>query len=134
MNEQDDMTNENGAKRGGSKCGIVYCRCAYAKVVPEAVKDQVLEQLCASGRAFDTVADLCETSARRDPAMRRIAERAARGDVKIAACYPRAVRGLFEAADAKLPGDTAVLNMREQTADEIVAALLEDRGANEERS
>ena len=46
---------------------ILYCHCAYAKVVPEETKEQVLEQLADSGVAFEAVADLCEMSARKDP-------------------------------------------------------------------
>ena len=68
---------------------ILYCRCAYAKVVPDDVKDAVLENLCTSGESFDSVSDLCEMSARRDPRLHSLLD----GDapVKIAACYPRAV-------------------------------------------
>ncbi len=100
---------------------ILYCHCAYAQVVPDDVKKAVLKHLCDSGVAFDAVADLCEMSARRDPALQRLASG---GTVKIAACYPRAVKWLFAAAQAPLPPDAAqVLNMRAQTADEIIAAL-----------
>ena len=101
---------------------ILYCHCAYAQVVPREVKEAVLKKLSESGVAFDAVADLCELSARRDPALQRLAEG---GAVKIAACYPRAVKWLFAAAGAALPLDSAeVLNMRVQTADEVAASLL----------
>ncbi len=61
-------------------------------------------------------------SARRDPSLKRLAEA---GAVKIAACYPRAVKWLFHAAQADLPVEaTEVLNMRVQNAEEICAALL----------
>jgi hypothetical protein len=61
-------------------------------------------------------------SARQDPALRRLASG---GPVKIAACFPRAVKWLFHGAKADLaPDATEVLNMRTQTADEIAAALL----------
>jgi hypothetical protein len=105
---------------------VLYCRCAYAKVVPEEVKDAVLQKLCESGQPFDMVADLCEMSARRDPALRKIADAAAcGGGIKIAACYPRAVKWLFNGGDAPLPAEgVEVLNMREQTAEQIVEALL----------
>src|SRR5207245_3683905 len=77
---------------------------------------------CDSGVAFDAVADLCELSARHDPALKRLAEG---GAVKVAACFPRAVKWLFAAAKAPLPSDSAeILNMRTQTAEEIVTALL----------
>ncbi len=101
---------------------LLYCRCAYAQVVPKDVKDRVLETLAASGTSFEAVSDLCEMSARRDP---RLAELAAAGDLKIAACYPRAVKWLFAGAGSPLPGTgVEVRNMRVETADEVTAALL----------
>ena len=102
---------------------ILYCHCQYANVVPKEVKDAVLRKLCESGVEFEAVADLCEMAARRDPAMARLA---AGGAVKIAACFPRAVKGLFHQAGADLPADGAeVLNMRVQSAAEVVASLLD---------
>ena len=47
--------------------------------------------LAASDVEFEAVPDLCEMSARRDP---RLAELASAGSLRIAACFPRAVRGL----------------------------------------
>ena len=101
---------------------ILYCHCQYAQVVPPEVKNAVLKQLCASNLPFEAVPDLCELSARRDPSLQRFA---AAGPVKIAACFPRAVKWLFAAANAPLPlGATEALNMRNQSADEVVAALF----------
>ena len=101
---------------------ILYCHCQYAQVVPKEVKEAVLRKLCESGVAFEAVADLCEMAARRDPALQRLA---ANGAVKIAACFPRAVKGLFHQANADLtPDQTEVLNMRTLTAEDIVAALF----------
>lgn len=101
---------------------ILFCNCTYAQVVPPEVKQAVLKKLCESNVAFDAVADLCEMSARQDPALQRLANG---GSVKIAACFPRAVKWLFAAAEAPLPLDAAeILNMRVQTSDEVVAALF----------
>jgi len=101
---------------------IIYCHCQYAQVVPPDVKAAVLRQLCDSGLPFEAVPDLCELSARRDPSLRRLTSA---GPVKIAACFPRAVKWLFAAANAPLPLDCAeVLNMRVQSADEVAAALI----------
>ena len=101
---------------------ILYCHCQYAQVVPPEVKELVLRKLCDSGVAFDAVADLCELSARRDPSLQRLAEG---GAVKIAACFPRAVKWLFHAAQADLPLDGAeVLNMRALSAEEVTSALF----------
>jgi hypothetical protein len=102
---------------------LVYCRCAYAQVVPKEIKDAVLERLSAAGATFEAVPDLCEMSARRDP---RLQDLAASGDLRIAACYPRAVKWLFAAAGAPLPeGGVEVRNMRVEPAEDVSAALLE---------
>ena len=99
---------------------IVYCRCAFAQVVPDDVKNDVLKGLCDSGTSFETVSDLCEMSARKDPRLKTICEG---GPSKIAACYPRAVKWLFHSAGEELPEDAEVLNMREESADEILGKL-----------
>jgi hypothetical protein len=101
---------------------ILFCNCTYAQILPKETKEAVLRKLCESGLAFDAVADLCEMSARRDPALRQLAEGES---VKIAACFPRAVKWLFAAAKAPLsPQGVEVLNMRTQTSEEVIAALL----------
>jgi hypothetical protein len=100
----------------------LYCHCQYAQVVPPEVKQAVLKALCEANVAFDAVADLCEMSARRDARLQQLAQG---GSVKIAACYPRAVKWLFAAANAPLaPGGAEVLNMRTETAEQIKGALL----------
>lgn len=100
---------------------ILYCHCAYAQVVPKDVKNEVLERLAASGVSFDAVPDLCEMSARKDPKLHELVE----GEVRIAACYPRAVKWLFNGADVPLPDEgVQVLNMRVETAENVVAGLL----------
>jgi hypothetical protein len=103
---------------------ILYCHCQYAQVVPRDVKESVLRRLCEEGIAFEAVADLCEMAARRDPALARLA---ADGAVKIAACFPRAVKGLFHQAGSDLSIErTEVLNMRTQSAEAVLQALLGD--------
>lgn len=105
---------------------ILYCHCAYANVVPPEVKNQVLDTLSASGVAFDAVPDLCEMSARRDPALLELAK----GEIKIAACYPRAVTWLFNAANAPLPENgVQILNMRVESAESVTSALLTEEAA-----
>jgi hypothetical protein len=99
---------------------ILYCRCAYAQVIPDETKDAVLSQLCASGQPFTAVADLCEMSARRDP---RLQELAAESGWKIAACHDRAVKWLFHAADAPLAEDAEIVNLRELDAPAAIAKL-----------
>jgi hypothetical protein len=108
-----------------SETRILYCRCAYAKVVPLETKDAVLRALSDSGQSFDAVPDLCEMSARADPTLKQLAEG---GDVRIAACYPRAVKWLFNAADAKLPEEgVEILNMRTLEPESVCDKLLEKK-------
>ncbi len=105
---------------------ILFCHCNYAQVVPEEVKAGVLQSLCESGQAFEAVADLCEMAARRDPALKRLATGEA--PVKIAACYPRAVKWLFGGCQAPLNAErTEVVNMRELSAKDAACAMLEEQ-------
>jgi hypothetical protein len=100
---------------------IVYCRCAYAQIIPQDTKDAVLCHLSESDRAFDSVADLCEMSARRDA---RLSAIAGAGPLKIAACHRRAVTWLFHAAGATLPETgVEVVNMRTLTPEAACARL-----------
>ena len=99
---------------------IVYCHCAYANVVPKEVKSEVLRRLTDSGVSFEAVPDLCEFSARRDPSLKDLTQG---GPVKIAACYPRAVKWLFSAAGIELPAEVEVLNMRTDTAEDVARRL-----------
>ncbi len=99
---------------------ILYCRCAYAQVIPDETKDAVLHELCATSTPFTAVADLCEMSARRDP---RLAVMAQQSGWKIAACHARAVQWLFHAADAPLPADAEIINLRELAPATAVAQL-----------
>ena len=99
---------------------VLYCHCAFAQAVPRPVKQEVLRALTDRGDDFDAVADLCEMSARKDPALK---EFAACGQLTLVACYPRAVRWLFNAAGSTLPEGVRVLNMRVAEAPEIVSAL-----------
>ncbi len=106
---------------------ILYCRCAFAQTVPEDTKNAVLAKLCESGKGFEAVADLCEMSARKDS---RLTELIAEGvNLKIVACYPRAVKWLFHHAGASFHDGSPVevLNMREANADEICRSLLEEK-------
>ena len=99
---------------------ILYCRCAYAQVVPEDVKDDVLGALADSGESFEAVSDLCEMAARKDPALAKLASK---GSLRVVACHARAVKWLFHHANAPLAEGSEVMNMREQSADEISERL-----------
>jgi NAD-dependent dihydropyrimidine dehydrogenase PreA subunit len=106
---------------------IVYCHCAFADVLPKEVKEEVLRGLQEAGLSFESIPDLCAMSARNDPKLKELVQG---GTLKIAACYPRAVKWLFHAAGADFPEQseqTQVLNMRELSAEEVLAGLLEGR-------
>jgi hypothetical protein len=108
---------------------ILYCHCAYAKVVPADVKAAVLDGLAEAGVEFDAVPDLCEMAAHDSSRLRELAEGA---PLRIAACYPRAVQWLFASAQAPLPDASVhVFNMRVDQAAAVVDGLL-DRAPNNE--
>jgi hypothetical protein len=104
---------------------LLYCRCAYAQVINPGIKDDVLRQLCESGASFESVADLCEMAAHRDPRLVALSACSGQGGLRIAACHPRAVKGLFLQAGVPLAdGGAEIHNMREQSSDAVVAGLL----------
>ncbi len=114
------MTESSSPAAGADAC-VLYCHCQYANVIPSDLKRQVLTQLTLAGTNFQAAPDLCEMSARRDPLLAQLAQA---DDLRIAACHRRAVLGLFEAAGHKLdPQRVRVLNMREQSADQVLAGL-----------
>lgn len=104
---------------------LLYCRCAYAQVINPGVKDDVLRQLGESGSSFESVSDLCEMAAHRDPRLTALSECAARGGLRIAACHPRAVKGLFRQAGVPLADEhVEIHNMREFSSDAVVVGML----------
>jgi hypothetical protein len=104
---------------------ILYCHCAYANVVPVETKTAVLDQLVKSGAEFNAVPDLCEMAARRDS---RLAGLVSKTPLRIAACYPRAVKWLFASAGAKIDGqDVEVINMRTDSAESVIQRVLEKK-------
>jgi hypothetical protein len=67
-------------------------------------------------------------SAKNDPALKEIA---AQANVCIVACYPRAVRWLFDAAGAPLaPQRVKILNMRTDSVENVWDGILAARAGN----
>lgn len=99
---------------------ILFCNCTYARAVPAPVAGEVLAQIKTSGRTFKAVPDLCAMAARKDPELK---ESAGCSSPTVIACHARAVKGLFAAAGAPLPPEARVLDMRAQSAEEILHAL-----------
>jgi len=105
-----------------SKEKIVFCHCAYTRILPEATKQAVLDNLKRSGVAFEEVEDLCRMAARKDPDLNEVVEA---DKVHIAACFPRAVKWLFHAAGTSLDeGNVQIHNMREDDAETISQRMV----------
>jgi hypothetical protein len=105
---------------------ILYCHCAYARIVPVETKTAVLDGLVQSNIEFDAVPDLCEMAARRDP---RLAELAGGGPLTIAACYPRAVKWLLASSGVNVDeAKTVVCNMRAEPAEKVLHDVLSAAG------
>ena len=103
------------------RCRIILCECVHAGIIPPQTTQTVLAGLRMADVAFCCVPDLCGMAARRDPIL---SQAAASGSLRIAACHPRAVRWLFDAAGAPLQnGRVDFLNLRTQSPQEVLAAL-----------
>ena len=100
---------------------IAVCRCAFGGVFPDDRAQVVIRALGEACLAPVVVPDLCGMAARREAAL---AEWVRRPGLRIVACHPRAVAGLFEAADLALPGRGAeVINLRERSCAEALDEL-----------
>jgi len=102
---------------------ILLCKCSHYKTIPDAVRSQILTALEDAGVRFELIDDLCRLAARKDPNLKRWA--AAEG-LRIAACFPRAVKSLFNAAGVPLTDKTKIFNMRAESAEDISSRLLQD--------
>jgi hypothetical protein len=108
---------------------ILYCRCRHDYALEDATRDAVLRGLCESQAGFEAVDDLCGLAGRRDPMLAELAEA---DDLRIAACHPRAVRLLFEAADSPLAaGRVTLANMRTDEPETVLSQLLEHESDGE---
>ncbi|RJP34527.1 MAG: hypothetical protein C4527_01945 [Candidatus Omnitrophota bacterium] len=100
---------------------LLFCCCKYANIVPDNTKHEILRFFTRTGTPFHAVPDLCEMASRGDPAMKSMVEQE---KLTIVACYPRAVKSLFQAAETPFKQEkTTVLNMRTESAETIIDAL-----------
>lgn len=103
---------------------ILYCHCAFARVVPEETKHAVLDGLARAGVEFEAVPDLCQMAAAGDPRLAQLADRDG-GPLHIAACYPRAVKWLFASAGVNVEAHSAVFhNMRVDPPADVLKEVL----------
>lgn len=102
---------------------ILVCACRNADVVPRQVTDAVIAAMEEARVGITVVDDLCGLAVERPETLRQMAEC---GDLRIAACFPRAIHGLLTYAGAEpSSGGTSVANMREHSAEEVVGELLD---------
>ena len=100
---------------------ILVCRCDHYHMVSETACARLAEALGHTGISFESVADLCELAANKNPALAACANT---DQLKIVACFPRAVKWLFCRAGAPLDDDRVELfNARTGDIDEIISAL-----------
>ncbi len=102
----------------------LLCHCSAADVVPPEKTEAVASELRRRGVQFQEVQDLCGAAARRDRLLAHVVSN--ERTIRIAACYPRAVKWLFAAAGVLLPAKrTEFLNLRIQDAQEVIRRLLQ---------
>lgn len=95
---------------------VVFCQCSRANLHNPQVRQGAWDAIANSGETVHVVDDLCELSARRDP---RLAAWASQPSLVVAACFDRAVRSLFAAAQAPLNESATVVNLRSDDAQSI---------------
>jgi len=101
---------------------VLFCHCAYTDLLPETSRRQLLDSLNATGQKVHSVADLCLLASRRDPLLTDLL--AQKDDLIVVACYPRAVRSLLRYAGIACSETTRFYNLREQSAEEILQAIV----------
>jgi len=103
------------------KSSIIFCQCDNSEIISATVKQRIEKYLREAKIDYLDVPDLCGAAARKDPALPSFL---AADELIIIACHPRAVQGLVQAAGISPSGKKLTfLNMRKQSADEIIAAL-----------
>ena len=99
---------------------ILFCNCSYANIIPDETRKVVFDALCPDRRVV-VVDDLCKLAAKKDPLLGELVKQK---ELTVVACYPRAVRWLFNAGGATLEeGQLICHNMRATSAEEIVARV-----------
>jgi NAD-dependent dihydropyrimidine dehydrogenase PreA subunit len=106
---------------------IVFCRCSHADFVSATEREQLQDALADRGIEVAVVDDLCERAAARDP---EIIALAAKKDLRIIACHPRAVQWLLAWADSGIDSSgMTILNLREGLSDAVLASIPGEPGS-----
>ena len=100
---------------------VLLCECVHNGLIGRAKLQALRASLESAQIPFTTVPDLCALAARKDPLLAQLV----RGPkTRILACYPRAIRALFQFAGAPLaPGDAQLINLREASIEAARAGL-----------
>ena len=101
---------------------VVYCHCADYQLVSEQVKSRVLDAFIDTGTECKFVSDLCKMAVQEKTVLQDWMKNAS--DIKIIACYPRAIRWLFEYAGVTLPKETEFVNLRTDDIEKVISEPL----------
>lgn len=99
---------------------ILYCDCGYYDIVDKKKKESLLSALTSSGMDVAAIPDLCQIAAKERDLLKNIS---ASGELAVLACFPRAVKALFEFAGVDKKVKLHVFNMRTSSAEEILGKL-----------
>lgn len=99
---------------------ILYCDCSYYSLVDGKKKETVRSALASSGKDVFLLPDLCGVAAKD---RRRLKKIAGPGKLAVVACYPRAVKALFDYAGISGKTKLDVINLRTTGAEEALRKL-----------
>ncbi|MBP8258081.1 MAG: hypothetical protein KA118_00285 [Verrucomicrobia bacterium] len=100
---------------------VIICECAHGARIAREKLRTLRASLKGAGIACAAVPDLCGMAARKDPLLARLASDPS---ARICACYPRAIRALFEFAGAPLAApDVQPVDLREAPIEAVLAGL-----------
>jgi len=102
-----------------SRHHILVCQCANSDIISDSIYQEILAALTKNKHQFTIIPDLCGATAQNDPRLEKLISQTS----MVIACYPRAVRWLFERGGAPLPEDIFCLNMRVQSAEDILRSI-----------
>ena len=103
---------------------VLFCNCTHYELIAQSDKQEVLNSIKMASFNVVLIDDLCGLAAKKDPILK---DWVSYDRLKIVACYPRAVKWLFERADAPLDMDkTEFFNMRTDASQVIIEKLIGD--------
>lgn len=95
---------------------LLYCDCANTQLIDPELKQKIKSYLGDFQDEPFLTSDLCGMIGNRDEKLTEIVEA---DNLKIIACYPRAIKWLFNQAGLQLPDETEFLNMKEASSEGV---------------